>query len=107
MQLRHPQRRADDRLDCASGCIPGVHVWSDRGRPIPSGGYTPSALIGALFLVVGILSSISGSAAVTGLACGLAIVTKHDAWLPGVGVLALLAVQRRRDWKVALACAAL
>ncbi len=76
------------------------------GDPLPSGGYTPAALLGALFLVVGVVSSISGSAALTGLACGLAIVTKHDCWLPSAAVLALLAVRRRYDGKVAIACTA-
>jgi hypothetical protein len=75
--------------------------------PLPAGMYTPAAPIGFLFLLFALCAWISGSNALVGLACGLAIITKQDFWFPaGVILMGCLAKGRSRGWVASLAAGA-
>ena len=73
--------------------------------PLPAGMYTPAAPIGFLFLLFALSAWISGNSALAGIACGLAIITKQDFWLPaGVILVACVAKRHSRGW-IAVLCA--
>ncbi len=98
------------------GFLLAVAYANTGGNPLPLGTYSPAAPLGALLLLLAVLSAVSlktslrsGTAALVGLLCGLCILSKQDFWLPAGYVVALsstlLLMQGRRTAAVATSSA--